>query len=191
MSFHRFREKLARQQLAHDPRNRCHPGDEFFRVSAQQPIGRRPPSRSRSPARSNGSNTSVATQSTVSSEQLDSVSGRLCGDLSPFIAHGLSTKKMQKRAHRVCAVCGKPARHICAPCKDHKHKDGVPLHKPPTATGEPTCFHQHHNTLFHGLAKDDTGLTGTKLKDHCCPTQDTIAEHGNAIKRLWQQQQQP
>lgn len=116
-----------------------------------------------------------------------------CVEVHPHSLHMECPKRRLKSGHTgfVLPVCGKPAHHICALCKDHKHKDGVPLHKPPTATGEPTCFCQCHNTLFCGLAKEDTRLTGTKRKDCCHPTQDAIAEHGDTIKRLRQQQEQP
>lgn len=187
VSFHRFREKPAKQQPQHDPRNRHCAGDEFFRVSTQQPIGRSSPSclppRSRSSA---SSDVSVAASTLVASEQLQPADTRLCGDPSKFIAHATTIQKMQKRAHRVCAVCGKPCHHTCRLCKDDtgKHKDDVPLHEPPSAAGERTCFCQCHNALFCGLAKTDTRLTGAKHKDYSCPSDEVIAEHGNTIKRL-------
>lgn len=187
VSFHRFREKLAKQQLRCDPRDRKYAGDEFFRVSTQQPIRRRSPSRS--PTRSTDASVATTGSSSVTSEQLKNADSRLCGDLTKFIHHGNSIRKIQKRAHRVCAVCGKPAYHICTLCKDNKHKDGVPLHKPPTSPDEPTCYYQCQNTLFHGLAKADTRMTGTKRKDYAYPTADAIAEHGDTIKRLKEQQQ--
>lgn len=155
-------------------------------MATHQPIGRRSPLRSRSPTRSSGNGSvaaSVATSSSVASEQPQAADARLCGDLSRFIDHGKATVKMKKRAHRVCAVCGKPCHHICTLCKDTKHKDGAPLHKPPSLESEPTCFHQCHTTLFRGLAKTDADLTGTKRKDHCCPTDQAIANHGLTIKR--------
>ena len=92
--------------------------------------------------------------------------------------------KIQNRAHRVCAVCGCKCYHICTLCKD-----GIPLlHKPPTTKDEKTCFYQWHNTLFYGLAKGDAKLVGTKRKDYSYPTDADIASHGEAIKRLREQQ---
>lgn len=92
--------------------------------------------------------------------------------------------KRQKRAHKVCAVCGKNAHHTCTFCKDDKHKDGVPLHKPPTSSGEMTCFCQCHNTLFHELAESDSKLVGCERKDHCHPTAETVQGHADSVKQL-------
>lgn len=155
--------------------------DQFFWVAAQQAIRHRSPSRS--PTRSR-SGTSVQSNSTssVTTDQLTAAGSRFCGDLSRFIAHGESIQKTQKRAHRVCAVCGKHCHHLCALCKDDKHKNGVPLHKPPATAEEKTCFCQFHNALFCGLARADTKLVGSKRKDHCHPTADAIEERANAIK---------
>lgn len=87
---------------------------------------------SRLPTRSRSSSSVQSTgASSVTTDQLRAADGRLCGDPSRFIAHGKLIQKTQKRAHRVCAVCGKHAHRLCTLCKDDKHKDGVPLHKPP------------------------------------------------------------
>lgn len=148
-------KKLAKQQLWHDLRNRKCPGDQLFRVTMQQPTWQG--SQSRSPAWS-GSNPlpwlqrqpALSSQTKPKLLMLDSV----------VISQnqGKSIKRTQKRAHRVCAVCGINCHHICALCKDDKHKDGVPLHKPPAMDrDEKTCTCQCHNTLFHGppVAKSD------------------------------------
>lgn len=182
VSFHRFREKLAKQMLKYDPRHRNYPGDEYFRVSTQQRIRDRTPprSRSRSPANGSGNRTVISSSSSVTSQQIKTADQRLCGDLTKITEHGLSLVKLPKRAHKVCVVCGKNCYHKCKKC-------GVALHKPPSGEGEKACFYHWHNALFYGLAKSDYKMAGTKRKDYEFPTAEVIAEHANGIKKLREQ----
>ena len=86
VSFHRFREKLARQQLQYDPRERKYAGDEFYWVATQQPTRyRSPPRSSKTSSSASCSSVDSNTSSSVTSEQLKLADTRLCGDLSKFI----------------------------------------------------------------------------------------------------------
>lgn len=51
-----------------------------------------------------------------------------------------------------------------------------------------SCFCQHHNTTFFRLEKIDSNVAGTKRKDCCCRTQETVADHATTTKRAREQQ---
>ena len=99
VSFHRFREKLAIQQLQYSPANLAYPGDQRSRAATQLPLKRRRNTAGtpRSPRASSGSS--------AASSILENETKRLCGDLGQLHEHIASVEKLPKSG-RVCAFCG-------------------------------------------------------------------------------------
>lgn len=126
VSFHRFREKLAKQMLKCDPRDGNWAGDENFRVATQQQMRDRTPSRScsRSPA-TRSSNSTVTLAGSATGDHLPAGNKRLCDNLTKLTQHGLSLVELPKRAHKVCVVCGRNCCHLSKNC-------GVGVQKPPS-----------------------------------------------------------
>jgi hypothetical protein len=186
VSFYRFREKLAKQLLQYDPRNRKYPGDEKFRVSTSQPVSQRFASptgaRAASNPRTPRSAASIASSTTsgVTINDIKSAQKRLCGDLSHLMEHVQSIAHLPKNNKKVCAVCGSRTHYECARC-------GVALHYPSFTTKDGNkiaCFLQYHNTTYYGLAKEDRTLVGVKHKQFELPNEERVKEHGLAMKRL-------
>ena len=84
---------------------------------------------------------------------------RLCGDMTCFTHHVLSTKKYKNGG--VCAWCGKQSYTKCMRC-------GVYLHFFPQQGGvdyKENCFVNYHNESKFGLSRVDQPLVGKKKKN--------------------------
>lgn len=193
VSFHRFHEKLAKQQLRHDPRHRNCPGDEFFRVSTQQPIGRRHPSISRSPTRAGSGNASVAasvaTSTSVTSEQPQAARTQDCVTTCP------SSSNTEHRCKRQRSTPTEFVPSVASP-----HTTSAPFAK--MTSTRMVCLStslrpQHRSHLFLPVSQHVVLRIGEtrhkanwnkKRKDCCFPTDQTIVKHASAIKRLREQE---
>jgi hypothetical protein len=188
VDFYRFREKLAKQMLFYDPRNRRYPGDDKLRTATQQHKSRRPPgngsvmpSNARSPFTPARSVASCASSSTsgVSAQDIKNAGSRLCGDFTDLMAHYKAMTKFPGSNSRVCAVCGQRSTYYCSLCKATVHHPSVLREdiKGP-------CFIQWHNTMFLGLARDDYKLVGIVQKNFQQPTLERQEEHALAMKAM-------
>jgi hypothetical protein len=184
VSFYRFREKLSKQMLCYDPRERLYPGDEKFRVSTKQSTKQRSLPRSitspglRTPRRPG----SVAsTTSGITVDDVKSADKRLCGDLGKFCSHVESIIQLPLQNKRVCVVCGNTTRYACGLCDKALH---YPSFTSKSDGKTIPCFLNYHNTNYFGLAMEDHKLVGKKRKQFLLPTHDRIHEHAVAMQRL-------
>ena len=190
VSFHRFREKLATQMLAYDPKDLKYPGDERFRAVTSIHKSRRTKrkleedfSRTGSSSRTTASNRSVVSKETIKKES----GKRLCGDLCPLIDHLESIKPTRNRNPKVCVVCGKPCYHMCTKCQGPDGKKGVAVHAAAPTKKDPgavSCFFHYHNTSYFGLAREDYHMHGIAKKDWRSPTDIAQKEHYKEIRRV-------
>ena len=183
VDFHQFREKLGKQMLEYDPKDRKYPGDEKFRESTQQAVRERRPN-------SGTASVASATSTGVARESFFESSERLCGDLSHLAAHIRSIKVIPKKNKRKCVVCGKNAYHLCMKCIGPEGKPGVPMHRVVVGNegdGDAVpCVIHHHNTAFFGLCKNGHRLGGKRKKDWEFPSAQEIREHAKEVKRVLQ-----
>ena len=166
VSFHLFREKLAKQMLLYNPKDRKYPGDERFRASTSQHKQRRPPLHT---DLSNSASSGDSTMSSVTQASIKEASRkRLCGDLCPLIEHLSSIQQIPNRNSKVCVVCGKDCYHVCMKCVGDDGRKGVAMHCAPILTGRGhagiPCNVHYHNTSFYGLARNDYRLAGVSAK---------------------------
>ena len=133
-SFHSFREKLAKQMIAYNPRLRRYPGDQHFRISTQQHKRRRPPDSVTSGSSSSAGNFLTARDFAANET-------RCCEDLSKLIRHIASIEKLPNSSSKLCQVCGDRCYHLCSIC-------GKALHKMPHGGRSVACFFYYHSTAL-------------------------------------------
>ena len=171
VGFHRFREKLALQMLAHDSSKMQCPGDEKSRKATKQGFKRR-----RVPHTPPRSCSSVSFCTTASVDTLRSESTRFCGDLSDIQDHIRSVWSLGKNT-RKCEVCGQPTTQVCGRCDSALHFQNTPEgFKVP-------CFFHYHDSGFVGLARTDCKAMGTPKKVWRMPNDTTIERNRKALKR--------
>lgn len=179
VSFYRFREKLAKQQLRYTPRDHIYLGDEKFRAATEVPKAKRPQANKMNKRVVNDDYT---TTSGVSAGVLqeDNTEVRLCGFIGDLEKHYSATNTMGNGKKRlVCAFCGKEAYQWCSICKRA-------MHKFPTKADNSSisCFFRYHNTACFGLARDDWRVTGKRKSDWNYPTEATMEENESQMRRL-------
>ena len=191
VTFHRFREKLAKKMLQYSPKNRKYLGDDKFRASTQQPKERRPASAASVASSLSDSRSTEKSMTSITKDDLSAAEGRrLCGDLSAFCEHVESIQRIPNRNSKCCVVCGKDTYWVCMKCRGPDGNRGVAMH---ATTSEETgrsipCMFHHHNESFFGLARNDYKLTGIKhKKDWSFPTADERRLHHHKIKRAKQE----
>ena len=171
IDFHRFREKLAIQQLTHKPLLNKYPGDDKLLDHTKTPRKKRPHT-ALSPLPSNSSS-SVATRLFADAWQ----TGRLCGFLAPLHDH-IGSVVPKNESNIKCAVCGARAYQWCSLCQ-------VALHykSPPEGMTVP-CFFLYHDAGFCGLARADCKTLGTPKRDWKMATGDGLKSNKKSMKEI-------
>lgn len=183
VSFHRFREKLAKQMLAYAPRQTKYLGDDKMRDNTARPKAKRYRSLTPQQQRMQAADGALTTASGVTVDVIatNAVDGsRMCGFITPVIQHYAATQNMPNKKKLNCHFCGKPTYQFCNICKK-------PLHKLPqkdVGDGKIPCFLHYHNTAAFGLARDDWHVTGKKLKDWSYPSIEEHVENETQVRRM-------
>lgn len=180
VSFHVFREKLAKQMLSYNPTKRKYAGDEHFRLSTQQPKKRRPWG---SIASSSSSSSNCPSTFLTAADFAANESRCGCGDLSKLMLHLASVEQVTTSSSKTCVVCGERAYHECTIC-------GKAMHKNPSGGRSVACFFYYHSSTFLGLArcdykmiKDDSGAA-QMLRNWTFPSERKQQEHARKCRRL-------
>jgi len=180
VTFHRFREVLAKQMLSYSPTKRAYAGDERMCACTQQSKKKRvgPAVASINTNLSSISSSDYTTDSGINSASLSNAGSRLCGVLDDLLEHEHSMKTINRKGHQVCRFCGKPAYTYCSKCP------GNPALHVRVSDGKNSCFLHYYNTSSFGKWKEDLKFTGTKRKNWTCPDDSELQEHGKQMKRL-------
>ena len=160
ISFWDFRDKLSQQMLEYDPAQLLYPGDESMRAATVLPKKRRgsKANRPRRPSKKTKEKSPIF----VGKEDLcvgiekNEKERRLCGNLTCFSSHVLSTKKMKNGG--ICAWCGIKAFTKCEKCGKYLHffpQRGQVDYKA-------NCFVNFHDDSKFGLSRTDQPLLGKK-----------------------------
>ncbi|MGL5935918.1 MAG: hypothetical protein ACRCZI_09890 [Cetobacterium sp.] len=179
VSFHVFRETLARQMLAYNPANKKYLGDELFRATTVQTKAKR----ARSPVPPPQEGVIVSTEAGITEDALNLTSTklRLCGFLGDVTEHFDSCQTMDDCKKLTCVYCGKLSYQFCNLC-------GVAVHKFTQEDGQPACFFRYHDTGCFGLARSDFKITNKKQKEWSYPTLSEIRKNEEQMKKLSAQQ---
>jgi hypothetical protein len=181
VSFHVFRETLARQMLAYDPTHLKYLGDDKFRVNTVQKKAKRARSPVPTAAAAVAANGDTISQTdagiTAAAMKLQGSQLRLCGFLGAVSEHFKSCQGMEDKSKKLtCVYCGKLSYQYCGLC-------GVAVHKF-SKDGGPSCFFQYHDTGCFGSARSDWKITNKKQKDWTHPTMAEIKANEAQMKRL-------
>jgi len=179
VDFFTFREKLSKQMLTCDPRERKYYGDEKFRVSTQQPKKIRTTKTSGEASSMSSGTVSSMTSTGVSKATLQEEEGRICGFLDEILLHESSMEPLLKKTHLMCQCCGKQAFHRCTRCPG---KPVLHLHLPKDRKN--SCFLHCHNTSSLGKWKCDWRMTGTKRKDWEYPNKGSLDMSRKEVRQL-------
>jgi hypothetical protein len=129
VSFYCFREKLSKQMLEYDPRNRKYPRDEKFLIATKQPKMHRavPKFTATATPRTSRLTASVTSSTTpgITEEDIKHAGVRLCGDLSKFKNHVESIIHLPAQNKRICVACGKATRWACGICGKAMHYPSI------------------------------------------------------------------
>lgn len=175
VSFHVFRETLARQMLQYNPKHKKYLGDDKFRANTVVSKNKRARSPLPPPPQEDG--TIACTDAGITPAALKRHgSRRLCGFLGDVTEHFEACQTMEDKSKKLtCVYCGKLTYQKCTLCNVavHKHsKDG------------PSCFFRFHDTGCFGLARSDFKITNKKQKDWSHPTMAEIKANEAQMKRL-------
>ena len=163
VSFWEWRDKLSKQMLQYDPADQLYPGDELFRAVTSLPKKKRKSS-SNGPGRPSKKSKEkspvfVDKVDLCVEIEKDEKDRRLCGDLTCFSSHVLSTRKMKNGG--ICAWCGIRSFTKCEKCGKYLHffpQRGKVDHKV-------NCFANFHDDSKFGLSRVDQPLLGKKKAD--------------------------
>jgi hypothetical protein len=180
VDFYTFRETLARQMLAYNPRAVKYLGDEKFRAFTTCNKSKRAPSPPLPPATDG-----IITTTTAGISQAVLTKGstkkRLCGFMGTLKDHFEACGSMERGKKLNCAFCNKPTYQFCSLCD-------VPMHKfVDKESREIPCFYHWHDTGCFGLAKVDWKITNKKMKDWTFPSLEEINNNVKEMKRLHDQ----
>ena len=159
MDFWSFRERLSEQQCGYDPTRREYPGDGNMRVCTVQNAAQR--------RRSTGERTSMSghfvTAEQYHDEKQRGIHSRLCGDLSLLKDHLNSVIKTERHGSN-CVFCGDVCYTMCGKCGKALHTN---VRAGPAAGKE--CFHDYHDDMCYGLARQDMRDLFGKRKQEWTP----------------------
>jgi hypothetical protein len=179
VSFHVFRETLARQMLAYDPKHKKYLGDDKFRANTVQPKSKR--ARSPLPPVAANDGRITITDAGITESALKSSKQRLCGFLGAVTEHFNACQGMEDKSKKLtCVYCGKLTYQKCTLCN-------VAVHKFPQEDGQSSCFFQYHDTGCFGLSRSDWKITNKKQKDWNYPTMDEVKANEVQMRQLAEQ----
>jgi hypothetical protein len=185
VDFYVFRETLARQKLAYNPKALKYLGDDMFRAFTSTTKAKRGRSPVPSPPTVPGAAVDGAitvTNAGVTAGALKNPPGvRLCGFIGDLTEHYDTCLTMEDKGKKLkCAFCGKPTYQFCHLC-------GVAVHKfPQTNVGDgvTSCFFRYHDNGCFGLDRDDWKITNKKMRDWTYPTPEELKANQQQMKTL-------
>jgi hypothetical protein len=185
VDFYVFRETLARQKLAYNPKALKYLGDDMFRAFTSTTKAKRGRSPVPSPPTVPGAAVDGAitvTNAGVTAGALKNPPGvRLCGFIGDLTEHYDTCLTMEDKGKKLkCAFCGKPTYQFCHLC-------GVAVHKfpqPNVGDGVTSCFFRYHDNGCFGLARDDWRITNKKMRDWTYPTPEQLKANQQQMKAL-------
>jgi hypothetical protein len=181
VDFYTFRETLARQMLAYNPKDLKYLGDEKFRSNTVLTKSKR----ARSPAptavvAADGAITVTTAGVTASQLKHHGSQNRMCGFLGDITEHYAYCQALDEKKKLTCAFCGKLTYQYCGLCEVALHK----FPKEDIGDGITSCFFRWHDTGCFGLARNDFRITNKKQKDWSFPTMTEMEANEEQMKRL-------
>jgi hypothetical protein len=180
VSFHVFRETLARQMLRYNPADKKYLGDDKFRANTKLKKNKRGLSPVPTAPAADGTITCTAAGITEDALMHASSKIRLCGFLGDVTEHFDSCFTMEESKKLTCVYCGKLSYQKCGLCN-------VAVHKFPQEDGQSACFFRYHDTGCFGLARNDFKITNKKQKDWKLPTMEERQKNEEQMKQLSEQ----
>jgi hypothetical protein len=151
VDFYTFRETLAQQMLAYNPKALKYMGDDKMRAVTNTARAKHP---TLIPPTADGDITTTTAGVGEDALLAASTARLLCGFVSDLKEHFNACQTMEdKGKHLACSWCGVGTYQFCGICKVAMHK--FPHKDTPTAT---PCFFHYHDTGCLGLAKMDFWL---------------------------------